>query len=119
MRVVHLLRKYNPAEWGGTETAIHRLFDGLRRLDVSSVVYAPRIKENARVADPLVDAQARLVRARIELGLGLREAADKDYQLTVLADLCADMDDEVHRVLTEKVFPRQATVTTSKEWLEN
>jgi nicotinamidase-related amidase len=47
----------------------------------------------------------------------LREAADKDYLLTVLSDLCADTDEEVHRVLTEKVFPRQATVITSQEWL--
>lgn len=49
----------------------------------------------------------------------VREAADKDYQLTVLSDLCADRDDAVHRVLTEKVFPRQATVTTSTEWLKS
>src|ERR1700733_12429378 len=43
----------------------------------------------------------------------LRQAADLDYRLTVLADACADTDGEVHRVLTEKVFPRQAVVTTS------
>jgi nicotinamidase-related amidase len=46
----------------------------------------------------------------------LREAADLDYELTVLADACADHDDEVHRVLCEKVFPLQATVTTVAEW---
>jgi nicotinamidase-related amidase len=46
----------------------------------------------------------------------LREAADKDFRLTVLADACADGDDEVHRVLTEKVFPRQAEVTTVAGW---
>jgi len=40
----------------------------------------------------------------------LREAADRDYRLLVLADVCADMDAEVHRVLMEKVFPRQADV---------
>lgn len=49
----------------------------------------------------------------------LRQAADKDYELTVLSDLCADMDDEVHRVLTQKVFPRQAKVITSEEWMNN
>ena len=38
----------------------------------------------------------------------LRQAADLDYGLTVLVDACADADPEVHRVLTEKVFPRQA-----------
>ena len=46
----------------------------------------------------------------------VREAADRDYQLTVLADGCADADEEVHRVLLGKVFPRQATVTTAQEW---
>ena len=47
----------------------------------------------------------------------LRQAADLDYRLTVLADACADPDPEVHRVLTEKVFPRQALVTTADEWI--
>jgi nicotinamidase-related amidase len=46
----------------------------------------------------------------------LREAADKDYQITVLSDCCADIDDEVHRVLTTKIFPRQADVLTVQEW---
>ena len=46
----------------------------------------------------------------------VREAADKDYHVTVLADGCADGDEEVHRVLTTKVFPRQADVITVEEW---
>jgi nicotinamidase-related amidase len=46
----------------------------------------------------------------------LRQAADLDYGLVVLSDACADADPEVHRVLTEKVFPRQARVTTTDEW---
>jgi nicotinamidase-related amidase len=46
----------------------------------------------------------------------LREASDKDYRLTVLADCCADADEEVHRVLTTKIFPRQADVLTVEEW---
>ncbi len=47
----------------------------------------------------------------------LREAFDKDYGMTVLSDLCADMDAEVHRVLLEKIFPRQARVITVAEWI--
>ena len=47
----------------------------------------------------------------------LRYAADLDFQCIVLKDCCADMDPEVHRVLTEKVFPRQATVLTAEEFL--
>jgi len=46
----------------------------------------------------------------------LREAADKDYAITVLSDCCADRDEEVHRVLTTKVFPRQADVMTADQW---
>jgi nicotinamidase-related amidase len=46
----------------------------------------------------------------------VRAAADRDYQLTVLEDLCLDDDEEVHRVLTQKVFPRQAEVMTAADW---
>ena len=46
----------------------------------------------------------------------LREAADKDYQLTVLSDCCVDSDEEVQRVLLSKVFPRQAEVVTAEAW---
>jgi len=46
----------------------------------------------------------------------LREAADRDFTLTVLSDACLDADPEVHRVLTEKVFPRQAEVLTADDW---
>ncbi len=46
----------------------------------------------------------------------LRQAADLDYELTVLSDGCLDADPEVHRVLTGKVFPRQADVLTVGEW---
>jgi nicotinamidase-related amidase len=46
----------------------------------------------------------------------LREAADKDYELVVLSDCCADGDPEVHRVLLEKVFPRQAEVLDAESW---
>jgi nicotinamidase-related amidase len=47
----------------------------------------------------------------------LREAADKDYQLSVLADCCVDGDEEVQRVLLSKVFPRQAEVMQAQEWM--
>jgi len=44
------------------------------------------------------------------------EAADKDYELTVLSDGCADADEEVQRVLLTKIFPRYAQVITVEEW---
>ncbi|HWA86479.1 MAG TPA: isochorismatase family cysteine hydrolase, partial [Opitutus sp.] len=47
----------------------------------------------------------------------VRQAADADYRLVVLADACGDRDPEVHRVLTGKVFPRQAEVTSVDEFV--
>jgi nicotinamidase-related amidase len=47
----------------------------------------------------------------------LREAADKDYRVTVISDCCGDADEEVHRVLTTKIFPRQAEVLVLDAWL--
>ena len=41
MRVAHILRKYVPAEWGGTETALQRLTEGLAAQGVTSAVYFP------------------------------------------------------------------------------
>jgi nicotinamidase-related amidase len=46
----------------------------------------------------------------------LRQAADLDYRLTVLADGCLDADPQVHRVLLGKVFPRQADVADIASW---
>jgi len=46
----------------------------------------------------------------------VREAADKDYRITVLSDGCADREEEVHEFLNTKLFPRQAEVLTVAEW---
>lgn len=45
----------------------------------------------------------------------VRHAADFDYRVVVVEDGCVDPDPEVHRVLMEKVFPRQAEVVQSAE----
>lgn len=45
----------------------------------------------------------------------LRRAFDLDYRCIVVKDACYDRDPEVHRVLTEKVFPGQAMVVTADE----
>jgi nicotinamidase-related amidase len=49
----------------------------------------------------------------------VRDAADRDYELAVLADCCADSDAGVHQMLLERVFPRQAEVTTAAGWIES
>ncbi len=48
----------------------------------------------------------------------VRLAADLDYHLLVVEDGCADRDPEVHRLLMEKVFPRQGIVVSSKDMVE-
>lgn len=45
----------------------------------------------------------------------LRLAADLDYRIVVASDSCADPDEEVHRVLTEKIFARQARVVKGED----
>ena len=42
----------------------------------------------------------------------VREAADRDYRIYVLTDAIADLDPDVHAVLTEKVLPMQAQLIT-------
>jgi nicotinamidase-related amidase len=48
----------------------------------------------------------------------VRHAYDHDYRVVVVADGCTDRDPEVHRLLMERVFPRQARVATAAELLK-
>jgi nicotinamidase-related amidase len=43
----------------------------------------------------------------------LRQAFDLDYRILIPRDCCADPDREAHEMLLSRVFPRQATVTSS------
>ena len=47
----------------------------------------------------------------------VRWAVDVNYSFIVVADACSDADPEVHRVLTEKVYPRQGAVVSAEEFL--
>jgi nicotinamidase-related amidase len=47
----------------------------------------------------------------------VRWGADINYRLAVVKDACDDPDEEVHRVLTEKLFPRQAMVLTTEQFV--
>ncbi|WP_330259662.1 cysteine hydrolase [Streptomyces murinus] len=48
----------------------------------------------------------------------LTDAADRDYRVIVLSDGVADRDQEVHRVLLEKVFPMRSYVIDTAELRE-
>jgi nicotinamidase-related amidase len=43
----------------------------------------------------------------------LRQAFDLDYRILVAGDCCTDPDREIHNVLLNQIFPKQATVTSA------
>lgn len=87
MRVAHLLRKYNPSEWGGTETAIQRLFEGLKEHSVVSIVYSPRIETGVKTADPLQKAGCRMERFKAFVPIWGISNAEKQQMISVGGNL--------------------------------
>ncbi len=43
------------------------------------------------------------------------DAFDRDYRVIVLADACADPDEEVHRFLLERIFPKRGEVIAADD----
>jgi nicotinamidase-related amidase len=48
----------------------------------------------------------------------IREASDRDYRLFVLGDACTDPAAAVHDTLLNEIFPAQAEVVASADWIE-
>ncbi|MGC0363938.1 nicotinamidase-related amidase [Rhodococcus sp. 27YEA15] len=44
------------------------------------------------------------------------QAADLDYEITVLSDACADRNPNLHETLLNDVFTRRGRVVTTEEW---
>jgi len=61
MHISHILRKYEPAQWGGTETAVLRLIQGLQDHGVSSAVHAPQCAITGG-SDPISDLGVKVSR---------------------------------------------------------
>jgi starch synthase len=90
MRIAHILRKYHPAEWGGTETAVKRLLDGLRAHQADGVLFCPRRRETGHW-DPIAEAGHRIERFRAflpVLGIG----ADQRRQLVAVGGNLMSLD---------------------------
>ena len=85
MRAGHILRKYVPAEWGGTETALQGLTSGLASHGVTSIVYHPAA--GPIESDPLAAAgcEMRPFRAHLPI-LGL-PPAERQRMLAVGGNL--------------------------------
>lgn len=63
MQGAHLLRKYEPSEWGGTETAVLQLLGGLADHGVKSTVWCPATK-HAPTSEPFACAGHEIRRFR-------------------------------------------------------
>lgn len=87
MRVVHILRKYDPAEWGGTETAIYQLTNGLATHGVESAVYAPRLTRASSAPDPFADSGCAVRRFRACLPVWGMSAARRNQLVAVSGNL--------------------------------
>lgn len=61
MHIAHILRKYDPAQWGGTETAVQRLIQGLGNHGISSAVHAPHCTSTCD-SDPIDSLGAKVSR---------------------------------------------------------
>jgi starch synthase len=67
MHAAHILRKYNPLEWGGTETAVLQLTKALGENGVDSTVYAPKLPVAEMQSDPFAMAGLPIRRFRASL----------------------------------------------------
>ncbi len=61
MHICHILRKYEPAQWGGTETAVLRLVQGLQTQGITSSIHAPRSTSSGE-SDPFRDIGTKVSR---------------------------------------------------------
>ena len=102
-----------------TRAMPHQTEQALLVMDVQAAIVR-RVRDGeayiARVRTAVDFAHARGVPV-IYVVVGFRDG-HKDYRITVLSDLCADTDAEVHNVLINKVFPRQADVVSAAEWMK-
>jgi len=105
---------------GTPATAVH---ESLKAEDGDLTVRKIRISAFAGDTDLRAELRARNVDTLVLAGLStggvvlttLRQAADEDYRLFLLADATADPDPEVHQVLVEKVFPSQAEIISTAD----
>ncbi len=82
MNGAHILRKYEPAEWGGTETAVKRLLNGLGNHGVQSTVWCPAGKHTPAF-DPIADSGHKVRRFHAFLPVSGISAAQR-MQLVAL-----------------------------------
>ena len=104
MHISHILRKYEPAQWGGTETAVLRLIQGLQTQGVSSAVHAPH-SSSACDSDPIHDIGAVVSRYHAfapVLGISQRQREEMTswggniFSFDLFAHLLKSRSDVIH-----------------------
>ncbi|MDB6003797.1 MAG: hypothetical protein JWR15_784 [Prosthecobacter sp.] len=77
MQISHILRKYDAAQWGGTETALQRLVQGLQQHGISSAVHAPG-SANRADTEKLRETDAAIQRYRAFIPVAGISAAQRE-----------------------------------------
>jgi alpha-maltose-1-phosphate synthase len=98
IRVAHILRKYDPREWGGTETAIRDLVKGLEAQSVESVIYAPKLLHSTQIEDSFGALGAHLNRFRAFIPMIGLEEMDRKALIAIGGNIVSfDIFRQLHR----------------------
>jgi nicotinamidase-related amidase len=135
MMVIHVGVRFRPghpevserntsfARFKGTEAFVEgsagiEFHPDVTPLDGEFVIYKQRVGAFATQLDSILranDIDVLVLGGVVTSGVVLstvRAASDLEYRLIVLSDGCADPDEDLNRILMERVFPRQASVVT-------
>jgi alpha-maltose-1-phosphate synthase len=85
-KIAHILRKYNPLEWGGTETALQRLIQGLKEHDVQSTVFCPK-PDRETSFDPIAEEGYAVHRFRSSLPIFGLSTKERDQMIAMGGNL--------------------------------
>lgn len=99
IKVAHLLRKYNPDQWGGTESAVMRLVQGLRRPGAESVVFCPGLNHKPS-SDPFKAAGIKVKTYRAILPVARIAEAQRQELISVGGNILSF--DLIGQLLREK-----------------
>ena len=89
LRVVHLLRKCDPGEWGGTETAIQRLVEGGDRERMVVLLGTPTAGSTVMVALTLTEGDPSYAGplAGVPLGLPVYHVLEEGVKQAIPGDV--------------------------------
>jgi alpha-maltose-1-phosphate synthase len=119
LRVAHILRKYQPREWGGTETAVLRLLQGLKAHGVESTVHAPRNNEDVD-HDPMTAAASEVKRFKAFVPVAGISDADRErlvawggnlFSFELLTSLLSENCDVIHSHALNRLAGAAMTVS--------